>query len=547
MTSLVSLCQRLDRRLPRPTLSSERLTLIVALAFTLFYNGAFWQGATADLDLSAPSGWLALIGYAVVLTGLQYFVFLLGVARWNVKPLLSVLILIAAAVSYFTDTYGTYFDTTMIDNVAQTDVAEASELITPGFILHLVLYGVLPVLLVWRVDVPRHNWKRRLGGRVAYLASTAVVLIAAILLSYSHLSPLMRNHKELRYLVTPGNYLVSSGRVLADSHETGPQQRLPLGEDATRDAHSGKPRLLVIVVGETLRAANWGLDGYRRQTTPRLAKRDLVNYSDVSSCGTSTAVSVPCLFSPWGHDDYDEDAIASHQSLLDILQRTGIDVTWIDNQSGCKGVCDGVDSVSIGADTYPQWCDGGRCLDEALVEALRRQLDGQPQDRVIVLHQLGNHGPSYFDRYPPAFRHFTPECRDPDLSQCERQTIINAYDNAVLYTDHVLDALIGTLKAQDTYDSSLIYLSDHGESLGEHGLYLHGLPYAIAPDEQTHVPMIWWLSTGFQQALGIDEQCLEAGASAPHSQANLFHTVLGVSDVKTRVYRPELDLSRACR
>ncbi|MAX33200.1 MAG: lipid A phosphoethanolamine transferase [Halomonadaceae bacterium] len=527
-----------------PTLSPEGLTALLCLVFTLFYQQAFWQQVTAAEP--ALSTW-QLLAYGLVLTGLQFIVFVLFVSRRTVKPLLSILILLAATVSYYTGHYGTYFDTHMINNVLQTDRQEAGELLTPGFAGYLLLYAGLPLALLWRVRLSNSTWPRALGRRCAYLAGGLAMLAVALMVSYQSLSSLMRNHTELRYLVTPGNALISTGRVLAASDPL-PKQRLPIGEDAVRLPRAGdKPLLMVLVVGETVRAANWGLNGYARQTTPELAKRDVVNFTDVSTCGTSTAVSLPCMFAPNGRDDYDERYIKSHESLLAVLAHAGFNVLWLDNQAGCKGVCDGVAQQSIHPDDHPEQCQNGRCLDEALEEALRRRLDNLEGDTVIVLHELGNHGPSYYQRYPDAFRRFTPTCDSADLNTCSQQAITNSYDNAILYTDSVLDHVIGTLSAQSHHAASLLYLSDHGESLGEHGLYLHGLPYAIAPKEQTQVPMLWWSSAAFDAAVGLDKGCLAMNRDAPLSHANLFHSVLGVLRVESHVQKPQQDITRFCR
>ncbi|GAB2785398.1 phosphoethanolamine--lipid A transferase [Halomonas shantousis] len=533
----------------RPRMGGERLILWVTLGFTLFYNFAFWQQTLASLPFDSLHDGAMLLGLLIVMTSLQFVVFLLFANRRIVRPVLSVLILVAACVSYFTAHYGTYFDTSMIDNLLQTDTREAGELVTTGLLLHLLLFAAIPIALIWRVRIAASSWQKALLRRLAYLSGGILVLVASIMLTYPSLSPLMRNDKELRYLVTPGNYLVSMGQALAAGDQTAVKQRQPIGLDATRTApQRERPSLLVIVVGETLRAANWGLDGYARQTTPQLARRnDVINYPHVTSCGTSTAVSLPCMFSPVGHDDYDKAYIEQHESLLDVLKHAGVDVIWLDNQSGCKGVCDGVASHVVTATDAPALCQGEHCMDEALVEALKSRLDTRHADTVIVLHQLGNHGPSYYQRYPQALRKFTPTCDTAELSRCSREAIVNSYDNAALYTDQMLNRLIDYLAHQQSHEAAMIYVSDHGESLGEHGLYLHGVPYAIAPQEQTHVPMIWWLSPEFARDQGIDTACLGQAAGQPVSHDNLFHSVLGMLDVSTSLYDPELDISRPCR
>ncbi len=364
----------------------------------------------------------------------------------------------------------------------------------------------------------------------------------------------MRTHHELRFLVTPGNAIVSTVQALAPAHAPLPDKKIPLESDAKLAAAASngnsKPKLLVIVVGETMRAANWGLNGYERQTTPKLNDRNVINFPHVTSCGTSTAVSLPCMFSPLGHDDYDERYIKSHESLFDVLKHAGIDVEWFDNQSGCKGVCEGVKNETLSLQSFPDLCASGRCYDEALVERLKDELkknSGSNDDKVVVLHQLGNHGPSYYQRYPEPFGRFVPVCKTADLNKCQKNEIVNAYDNGVLYTDSVLDSLIAALKYQSQYSAAMLYVADHGESLGENGVYLHGLPYSIAPKEQTHVPMTWWLDKGFIGSTGLDDDCLYKNADGKYSHANLFSSILGLMQVATSVYKPDQDITSECR
>lgn len=533
----------------RPTLSTEQLVLWIVVIFSVFYNVPFWQQAFAGYDLLAVQTWLTFANMFLVMTCLNYLVFISLAFRTLAKPLLTLLFLIAAFVSYFTSYYGTYFDASMLDNVLQTDTNEAQELLTASLLVHLAIFFGLPTIMVWRVKVTTSTWKKTILRRLAYCLASTTILLLAIFLSYQEVSSLMRNNKQLRYLVTPGNYIVSMAQALSSQHATANTERSPVGEDARTSSHAGdKPTLFVIVVGETARAANWGLNGYERQTTPKLAQQpDIINFSDVTACGTSTAVSLPCMFSLPGRDDYVKAYAQQHESLLNVLAHAGLEVTWLDNQSGCKGVCEGVTTKALSPENYAPLCRDGRCLDEALVQALTTQIGCTSADQVVVLHQLGNHGPSYYQRYPDDYERFVPACTTADLAKCSRDDITNSYDNAILYTDTVLDQVIETLKRQDDYATAMIYLSDHGESLGEKGLYLHGIPYAIAPDEQTHVPMVWWLSNAFSQQQGLDMNCLQQISGQAASHDNLFHSVLGLLDVATDVYRQADDISQTCR
>ena len=529
----------------RPVVGSEAMILLCCLFFSMFSNGAFWHSALVH----PLEQWRLAISLFLVTTALHALLLGLVVNRWTAKPLLTVLFLVTALAAHYMSAYGVYLDADMLRNVLHTDSKESSELLSPQLLIPILL-TLVPVTALWRVRLLKRSWRRALVTRSAFLVMMATTAAAGILLSFQDISSLVRNHREVRYLVTPANYIVALSNVALASPPGPKRALLPIGTDARKAPRisGGKPRLLVLVVGETARAQNWGLNGYARQTTPELAKVDgLINFSQMSSCGTSTEVSLPCMFSPYGRRNYNEAEIRSHQSLLHVLDHAGMATLWRDNQSGCKGVCDGLPFQQLTDAKDPELCNGKRCLDEILLKGLHAQLSPSKGDQVVVLHQLGNHGPSYFERYPSRFKRFTPACENPELGECERQEIVNAYDNALLYTDHFLAEAIGLLKSQADYDTALIYVSDHGESLGEKGLFLHGVPYSIAPAEQTRVPMVMWFSSGFVQDAGLDVGCLRREATESASHDNLFPSILGLMQVNTREYQQDYDLFAKCR
>ncbi|RVT51514.1 phosphoethanolamine transferase [Rubrivivax albus] len=530
----------------------EQVVAMSSLFWLLSANPLFFSAALQGRTLSAPSTWAFGTGLAALVFGVHFLLLSLVANRWTVKPLVAVLLVASAAAAWFMQAYGVYMDPTMLRNVLRTDVAEARELWSWGLLAHMALYAGLPLALLWRVRIEPRPWGRaalRRGVAVALAVGGVVAVLAAM---FQPLASLMRNHREMRYLVTPANLVWSTGAVLARDARGAAQPRQPLGTDAVlvRDGNP-RPRVLVMVVGETARAANWGLSGYARQTTPELARLPVLNFAQVSSCGTNTETSLPCMFAPVGRRDYDEGRIRGGESLLHVLAHAGVDVHWRDNQSGCKGVCDGLPQDTVAGLNPPGLCEGGRCLDEGLLSGLDERLAriaGQGGTHVWVLHMLGNHGPSYFRRYPPAFARFQPTCNDDDLRNCSTEQIANAYDNALLYTDHVLGSLVATLQAHAAQvDSSMLFVSDHGESLGEKNLYLHGMPYAIAPDEQTQVPMVMWWSDGMVRRTGLDLACLRQRATEPAAHDHLFHTVLGLLDVRTSTLETDWDLTAGCR
>lgn len=530
---------------------------------------ALWLAGPANLPLwhrlwtlAESSGhrlaFLGSLGLAV-LALTAGLLFLLALPRLF-RPLASLLVLIAAASSHFMWQYGVVIDTSMLVNVSHTDAREVRDLLTWPLALSMLLLAGPPLWWLWRQPVATAGWGRQLLRNLLGALAALALAVAAVLLGYQNLAGLMRSHKDLRYMINPLNTVYAAGWMVSERSARLGRTLAPLGEDAALGASyqgQARPPLLVVVVGETARAANWGLNGYARPTTPVLARwqarQGLVNFSDVSSCGTNTQVSLPCMFSHLGREQGGAKAPA-HENLLDVLQRAGLAVLWVDNQSGCKGVCDRVPSVNVRSEPVPGLCGDGGCFDGRMLLGLDQRIEALDPARrargvVVVLHQAGSHGPAYHERSPADLKPFLPECRDSALSNCSPQEVVNAYDNSIAYTDRFLGQTLSWLHRQATagrYDTGLLYVSDHGESLGENGLYLHGLPYALAPRQQTHVPMVGWLSAGLQRRAGIDTACLRGRAAQPLSHDHLFHSVLGVMDVQTRVRDRSLDLFAPC-
>lgn len=255
-----------------------------------------------------------------------------------------------------------------------------------------------------------------------------------------------------------------------------------------------------------------------------------------------TAVSLPCMFSVYNRKGFNVDDAAYTQNLLDIMQTAGYNIEWIDNDNGCKGVCNRVPTENVFSK-----CEGGICYDDILLKKLAQKVKNIKHNTVLVLHMIGSHGPAYYERYPEKFARFQPDCRTSDIQSCSKEEIVNTYNNTIVYSDYILASAIEILKKNPSQkrDDSLIYISDHGESLGENNTYLHGLPYAFAPETQTQVPMLFWLSKNMKKE--INSQCLQEKALVQHSQDNFFHTVLGMADVQSSLYRQDMDITAGCR
>jgi len=529
----------------------EWVTLIASAFLLLGCNVVLWQHlfeiTAADgngLAMRLAFGIMILAAFNIVLTVLAF--------RPVLKPLLTLIFLISAGVAYFMSQYGVMIDAGMFRNFAETNATEVRDLLSLKLFAYILLLGVLPSLLLWKVPVNYRRWPRELISKVIVSVVSVAVIGAVALVNYQGLSSLFRNHHEIRLMLVPSNYIGASAGYLREQVVSAQQPFIKIGEDARRNSEVQlQPRrsLTVLVVGESARAENFGILGYDRDTTPQLDKEaGLIAFTDVHSCGTETAVSVPCMFSNMGRKDYDASKAKNEEGLLDVLKRAGIEVIWRDNQSGCKGTCDRVTLQDVSNLKDPALCANSECRDEILLQGLQSFIDHLDKDTVLVLHQMGSHGPEYFKRYPKEYEHFTPVCESNALNNCSRESIVNGYDNTLVYTDHVLSSLIDVLRSnQDKVDTAMLYLSDHGESLGEYNLFLHGTPYMLAPEQQKHVAMLAWFSDSYQKAYSVDTHCLQMSRDKPLSQDNLFHSMLGLLEVKSKVYQPDLDMFAGCR
>ena len=526
---------------------------------------AFWMAAAGNVPLwrkfealgllQSGAGVLFVLAMGVFIFGV--LALLLGLLAWRrtLKGAAIALMLVTAFSSYFMLSYGVVIDPGMIINTVQTDVHEATALFCWQLVAVVAVLALLPGWLLWRQPMAYGSLRRQLGRNLLLMALGGLLAAAAVFASFQTLASVMRNHKDVRYLMNPLAAVYSATSVATRPFQRDDSVLVRTGEDAVLAQYAAarsRPPILLLVLGETGRSGNFSINGYERPTTPELEREGAVSFRNAWSCGTSTAASVPCMYSDLGREHF-ESRKYQHEGLLDVLQRAGLAVLWIDNQSGCKGVCDRVPSVSTTANKTSPLCASGECLDGVMLEGLDARIAALDPQRVarglvLVMHQMGSHGPAYHLRSPQDLKRFQPECTSAALNDCSREALVNAYDNSIAYTDHFLGQAITWLKGKSgRADTALIYVADHGESLGENNLYLHGMPYAVAPDVQKHVPWITWVSEGFQHASGLSPNCLRKLQEREITHDNYFHSVLGFMNVETRAYRPLLDVYAGCR
>ncbi|MGB8932442.1 MAG: sulfatase-like hydrolase/transferase [Anaeromyxobacteraceae bacterium] len=529
--------------------------LVMALYFLVALNFPFAREFLASMGGLGRGNFADALLVFSALYAVLFLVFFLTAWKGLTRPLAYFLLLTAAPASSALQNLGTEFSPLIIRSVFRTDFVEAKALLTLGWFVHFLLLGVLPCVLLRRVTV-EHPPLRRLVAHKALAVAVSILAAAALYfpnqLFFNSFADNATNHR-LKTMVVPFNYLGALAGFLGEEVEA-LRPRSGVAAAATGRVHaaasrggllagSGRRTVVIFVLGESARARSFSLNGYARDTNPRLGKQGVVSFTHFTSCATATAQAVPCLFSSLGERGFSYRRAEETDNLLDVAKQAGYQVTWYENGMGAQAVTRGVTEVNLGSYYRAE-------RDRILIDRLptRDELIARGKDQLIVLHQRGSHGPDYAARYTPEFRAFAPDCDSSVLKSCSHDAVVNAYDNSILYTDANLDDAIEYLKRLGPdVNAALLYTSDHGESTGEDGWYMHGLPKSIAPEDQTRVPFIAWFSPGLQAAEHLDVDCVRGFKDRPYSHDNVFHSTLGLLDVGTSAYDGALDVFRACR
>jgi lipid A ethanolaminephosphotransferase len=525
--------------------------LVMAVLFLAFFNRRFWQDTASAFWHGQAADAFFLAALAVVMLLLYTGALLLVPGNRLMVVVAGLLFPLGSMAAFCADSFGLAINSEMIRNVGATDQREAAALFSPRIVLYAVGFGVLPLFLVARSRIATSTLRDNLRHRLLFFAAAFVLAAPLVGIHASRFSEFALQRKDLHYLSVPGA-AVQGVVAYASAH----LQHAPLNTASAAAMPrrlaapaSGKPLLVFLVIGETARHGNFQLGGYGRPTNPALSASDGVYYFDqVTACATTTAVSVPCMLSPLGRERFSLAAAARSPNVLAELGQAGVEVSLRTNNTGSKGIGASRATLDFSDNRTPPLCGDAGCLDGILLQGLDAAMMEARGDRLMVFHQMGSHGPAYFERYPQSFERFRPACRSNDIGRCSLEEIRNAYDNTIVYTDRLLADKIALLqKVADRFDTALIYLSDHGESLGENGVHLHGAPYEVAPQEQLRIPMLVWMSDGYQARSGIDGACLQRQRSTRYSHDNLYHTLLGAMDVRTDFYRGAMDVLALCR
>jgi lipid A ethanolaminephosphotransferase len=531
-------------------LKSWQLHFIASLVLLCIFNSAFWAEINKIIAPNNLADYLFMASVFILLFTIINLIINLLCNRYSYRILYPIIFFGSALSLYFIKQYSIIIDRDMIQNIVETNPAEATDFINLTMLIYVIMLGIVPTVLVFKSAISFRPFKYALLLKFKIFALSLISMVILLYISYPSYASMARGNRHLSHLIIPTNFIFAGVSYLKQQVKSAHKPLALISKDVKLNDFWQEPHkktVLVLVIGETARADHFGIYGYEKQTTPKLAKRDLIKFKQVSSCGTSTAISLPCMFSHLDRENFSKDVAKNSENLLDFLANSGFSVQWRDNNTGCKGICKRVEFLDLTDVKDNPHCTTGECFDEILLEDMAQQIKENPNNQVIVLHQKGSHGPAYYLRYPQSFNKFTPICATNELQDCSETELMNTYDNTILYTDFIVDKVIGMLDGLPAeYNSSLIYLSDHGESLGENNIFLHGTPYFMAPVSQTHVPLMLWLSESFKQNFGIDLTCLKYKQDLKLSHDNYFHSVLGLLNINTQFYDPNKDIFQTC-
>jgi len=529
-------------------MTQPKLILFIVLFIVFFDNYTFYTNVLQVYPINTDNTGF-LLSLLVLLIAINILLFTIVSSKYTTKVILIIVLMISSLTNYFMNTYHIIVDDDMIRNVLQTNINESMDLFSIKQLLYLLFLGVIPSYFVYKVKINYRIWHKELLSKLVYILMSLLLIGMTTVIFSKHYTSFFREHKPLRYNTNPTYWIYSIGNYINKTVNSGSLELKKIGKEAiviehTKNEKENHTELVILVVGEAARADHFSLNGYDKKTNPLLEKEDIINFSNMFSCGTSTAYSVPCMFSIYDRKDYNYKKGISTYNILDVLQSTkDIQILWRDNNSDSKGVALRVPYEDYKTSDKNTICeDNSECRDEGMLVGLDDYISkNKGKDILIVLHQMGNHGPAYYKRYPKSFEKFTPVCKTNQLEKCTKEEISNGYDNALLYTDYFLSKTINLLKKYDnTHETAMIYMSDHGESLGENGVYLHGLPYFMAPDSQKHIGSFIWFGDEMKKDMPLEK--IKQKKDDEFSHDNLFHTLLSLFEVETEIYDKSKDI-----
>ena len=493
---------------------------IVSVATMLLYNIPFFNYVIGHTNQSTGIRLFLIASLVVVMLLVNFLMtyLVMYLMRMVGRILLAIMAIINATSLYFILTYNIIIDEVTIGNVFNTRYSEASGFFSWSLWAFIIAFGVLPALFCLLQPVVIGKAKQM--GR--YCGTSLGIVLALLLANINQTLWIGQHDTELGGYLQPWSYLVNSIRVTSIRMAKQAEEiKLPDGKITNNEK-----AVVVLVIGESARKANFQLYGYKRANNPLLSKQQGLKVFQAQSCATFTTAGVKAILEPKNSGDL-------YEPLPNYAFRTGADVVWRTINWGEPPIhIDEYESDIVLSKKYP---NVDKRYDELLFTGLRERIESSKKNKVlIVIHTSTSHGPNYASKYPKKFEVYKPVAHNVEEGEKNVAKLVNAYDNTILYTDYLLSNMIDTLRSLKDWKSSMIFISDHGESLGENNMFMHGMPMKLAPKVQYEIPFLVWTSDGFREYKSNLPEVLE--------QHYIFHSVLNLLSIQSPAYDKDYDI-----
>lgn len=490
--------------------SIKVISLILSTFTLIAFHIPFFRHVLSCVE-SGFNGIFITVSLGVLMLALNFFFYylLLYSGRFVGKCILAFTFIADAVSLYFINAYEVLITDKMMGNVFNTQFSEASGFFSLSAVMYILFLGILPCIYLFSRKIDYGTFRKFLSN----IGISLAIAVSVALVNMKNWPWIDRNSTELGSLLMPWSYTVNSIRFYNSEKKRNQKEILLPDAEIERNGRD----VCVLIIGESARKENFSLYGYEKQTNPLLAEED-VTALDAKAAATYTTAGVKAILDhkPTGK---------LYEILPNYLYRTGADVIWRTSNWGEPPVH--IDKFMKAKKLKEMYPEEDERYDGILLAGLKDQINSSEAEKLfVVLHTSTSHGPTYNKRYPAEFEIFTPVCTTVEMSKAVPEELMNAYDNTIVYTDYLIHSVIEILKDVPDRRACMIYVSDHGESLGEGNLYMHGVPMSVAPKEQLEIPFIVWKSEDDMKVKDLDEV----------GQYHVFHSVLDYLGIGSPVF-----------
>jgi len=495
-----------------------QFTFLISLYFCIVFVGT-------DFYKTPHKGFLDLMvllsQWAIVSLSTFSLIYLIGIQKTVFNIFFPILVLAGSILAYFRFSLGISITADLLQSVFDNDLKTSLDLINPTLILFVLINLGASLFIVRYRFLKVHVFRPWFH----FIFATALLFVTTVL--KSRITQPVQHRIPFSLVFSCKDYL--QNKQVVES----------IRPDSTFGTTSETDSLvLVYVQGESLRADHLPSNGYKRPTTPLLEKDSIISFSNIYNPYTTTDKSIPYILT--NADSNHPDRANSNRSFISYFNRCGYDSYWIANQEPASAFIyftkESHHTIHINNGKTVYNFEPYSWLDTQMDSVFHQILASPSPKKLIILHTIGSHW-WYKAHYSRNHEIFKPVIESRNIPSNTTEQLINTYDNTIVETDYFLDGLIQQLKNKKAI---LIYLSDHGEALGENGHWLHG---TNAPPIH-HPACIIWMSDTYKSAFPMAYSIANNNKDKYFNSDFLFHSILDAAKIKTRIFEPHLSIFR---